>query len=125
MSFIEIVRPRRDGRDVRAAIQRVAGGLRLAISVPEMLVSVAGLRRTRGQTLLLLTQRVPWEGGIRDREGRQMRLAPTRRRSTRCRHITDDPRAPLIVLLPEDWFEAIEGAAVFCASEWRRRRAGG
>ncbi|HFB98790.1 MAG TPA: hypothetical protein ENJ62_06590, partial [Bryobacterales bacterium] len=113
MSFVEIVRPhRRDGRDVRAAIQKVSGGLRLSVRVPEMLVPVAGLRpnnpyrilfgtaedfgrialrpggktrlRLEGRTLFVATQMVPWEGGIRDREGRQMRLVPTRRRSTKC-----------------------------------------
>ncbi len=146
---------RSDGHSVRVSIQMIDLGPRLVVRIPEVIASVARLRaglkytllfgveqdfgrvalrpdgRNRlrklrdGSTLQLATHTAPWRGGVRDRGGRQMMLIQARRRPIGCLHITDDERAPLIVVLPEDWFAPVEGAAVFAASEWSRRRAHG
>ena len=73
-------------------------------------------------SIYVKTRCAPWSGGIRDAEGKAMRLLPTARLATEVRWDTDHHAYPLVLYLPQDWFGPVESAAVFRASVWQRRK---
>jgi len=153
MSFIQPADPK-VSRHVRASIitgNRV--GVRFCLRIPKSIASVAGIapggryslhfgsaedfgrvaltanghlvacRDRSGQVLVFMTRRAPWHGGIRDADGVQMRLMETVRRATTCRFEMREPFL-LVAHIPQQWFEPVEGAAVFNETVWHRRKTG-